>query len=721
MLSDDWQVKDGKKTQQLGVLAVGTDETGNILDGDDGFEHIKELQGIQQTLLSDVKQLREAIQPSRSSRGDVISALVVAIEMMERHTKKLKWKRQIIIVTDGARSMDADDVPQIAEKIVNDEVTLTVLGVDFDDAEYGFKEEDKDATKEANESALRQLCESCDGNYGTLAEAIAELGTPRLTQPTPVALYKGLLTLGDPTKYDTAMSIQVERYAKVRIAKAPTASSYVVKSGGGTQAGSSTQTSHTMQSGGSQQEPEGNLTSVKQARVYTVDDESAPGGKRELERDSLARGYEYGRTAVPMERDDEHVTKLDTVASFDIVGFVASSEYEYWMSMSETSQTVPSSINPKSAMAFSSLIHALHERDSYAVARLVAKNGRNPIMVLMAPFFDAEENYECLIDVELPFAEDMRSFTFPPLDKIVTVSGKNILQHRNLPNDALLEAMGDYVDAMDVSSYEKDEEGNGMEYASIYDTFNTRKNYMEQAVKFRAINSIDPVPPPAQILLKYSQPPEDLVAAAKTQLDTLMKAADVKKVPPKLKGRKRGRETEKPLSNLNVAALLASGASGLPTRHKIDPSNAIPEFKQILDTTEDFSAVGDAVNQLGAIIEGYVKTSTGSYNYQRAVEAIRVMKEQMMEYEEPNLFNGFLRGFKDKLNSGELEEGRGELWYLVRVHRLGLIDDTSHDAADATPEEAKAVSFEFQCVKMAANTAAVHDFEVRLLDQKSVL
>ena len=687
-------MKDGKKTQQLGVLAVGTDDTDNILDADEGFSNIKTLQGIQQTLLPDLRQLRESIKPSRSSVGDVISALVVAIEMMERHTKKLKWQRKIIIVTDAARPMDGDDVEQIASKILDDGIELTVLGVDFDDAEFGFKEEDKDATKEANERILRKVCENCDGNYGTMAYAISELGMPRLTQPTPVVLYKGELTLGDPTKYDTAMRIQVERYAKVRIAKAPTASSYVVKTGGGAQASSSTQTSSTLQNG-SQPGGDDNLTSVKQARTYTVDDENAPCGKRELERDDLARGYEYGRTAVPMAREDEHVTKLDNVASFDIVGFVAASEYEHWMSMSETSQTVASSLNQKSAMAFSSLIHALHERDSYAVARLVAKTGRNPIMVLMAPFFDAENNYECLIDVELPFAEDMRSFTFPPLDKVVTVAGKHITQHRFLPNDDLLNAMSDYVDAMDLSTYEKDDEGGATEYAAIMDTFNTRKNYMEQAIKFRAINSIDVVPPPADVLLKYSQPPADLIEASQSQLSALMKAADVKKVPPKLKGRKRGRDAEKPMSGLDVAELLRSGETGLPKRVKITPENAIPEFKQVLGTTDEKDDFATAIKQLGAIVEELVKTSTGSYNYQRAIEAIRVMKEEMVEYEEPNLYNTFLRDFKKKLEKKELGGDRGELWYLVKVHKLGLVDSSMHEVADTSPEEAKAVSLPF--------------------------
>jgi ATP-dependent DNA helicase 2 subunit 2 len=76
---------------------------------------------------------------------------------------------------------------------------------------------------------------------------------------------------------------------------------------------------------------------------------------------------------------------------------------------------------------------------------------------LLAPSVDADA--ECLFEVELPFAEDLRSYRFPALDKIVTVSGKELKQHRFLPNDDLMDAMSAYVDAMDLSTFDEDDEG----------------------------------------------------------------------------------------------------------------------------------------------------------------------------------------------------------------------------------------------------------------------
>ena len=125
--------------------------------------------------------------------------------------------------------------------------------------------------------------------------------------------------------------------------------------------------------------------------------------------------------------------------------------------MSKTNVIIAMRTNEKAIMALSSFVHALYELDTYAVARLVAKDGKHPIMVLLAPVIDSD--YECLFEVELPFAEDLRSYRFPALDKIVTMSGKEIKQHRFLPSDGLMDAMSDYVDSMDLSKAGVDEDG----------------------------------------------------------------------------------------------------------------------------------------------------------------------------------------------------------------------------------------------------------------------
>lgn len=316
-----------RKTAQLGVIGLRTDRTENELGTEDGFYNISVIEEIGQMLLPGLKHLRQLVRLSGTDHGDAISAIIVAIQMIAKHCKKLKWQRKIVLVTNGTGSLDRDQVHEIARKIKLDDIELVIIGVDFDDPEYGFKEDDKDEGKATSETTLRAFAEDCNGVFGTMKQAIEELGIPRLKSTRPVASYKGQLTLGNPRQYDSALCIDIERYPRVMIRRPLTASSYVQRSDLSNGHGS-TQSSATMMPdadgvdvGTALSDPNA-MTDVKNARTYQVADEQAPGGKRDVSLDDLAKGYEYGRTAVHISESDLNVTKLETSAGLEIIGFV---------------------------------------------------------------------------------------------------------------------------------------------------------------------------------------------------------------------------------------------------------------------------------------------------------------------------------------------------------------------------------------------------------------
>jgi ATP-dependent DNA helicase 2 subunit 2 len=305
------------------VIGLKTEDTNNELADEENYQNLSVLLPIGQVLMPDIRRLREKTQLSSTDDGDAISALILAIHLISTHCKKLKWKRKIVLVTNGLGVMDEDDVDQIVSKIKEDDIELVVLGVDFDDPEFGFKEENKDPTKERNERILKNLTEQCDGLFGTMALAISELGIPRTKVFRPYRQYNGLLTLGSPADYDSAMAINVERYSKIQQMKPPSASSFAVRSDMAP-GESSTQTSATLQNGHEDHMDVdgGGLSTVRNTRAYQVEDPNAPGGKLDVDPETLAKGYEYGRTAVAISQSDMNVVKLETTACMDIVGFV---------------------------------------------------------------------------------------------------------------------------------------------------------------------------------------------------------------------------------------------------------------------------------------------------------------------------------------------------------------------------------------------------------------
>lgn len=371
------------------------------------------------------------------------------------------------------------------------------------------------------------------------------------------------------------------------------------------------------------------------------------------------------------------------------------------MTMGTSNIVVAQKTNEKAVLALSSLIHALFELDSYAIARVVKKNKSEPILIVLSP--SVEKDYECLIENQLPFAEDVRSYRFPPIDKIATVSGKVLTQHRNLPSEDLSEAMSDFVDSLDISDFDKNDEGEPAEYLALEDAFSPVLHRIEQAKRWRAVRPMEPVPPAPELFLKYSKQPEDLQQKSKPALQRLMKVSDVKKgippccptsqaanvnlvpVPPKVKGRKRNREVDKPLSGLDVDDLFRKQ----PKRVRISQENPIPEFKQTLARAENIEDVKDAVNQMASIIDEQIRDSLGDSNYARAVEELIVIRSEMTELEEPVLYNNVLRSLKKKIVAEELGGNRREMWWCIRKNRTGVIDKRTSTVSDVTEEEAR--------------------------------
>ncbi|KAM0334294.1 hypothetical protein ACHAQA_001317 [Verticillium albo-atrum] len=667
-----------RKTWTIGVLGLKTDETQHVMQDEEGYENISVLQPIGPMTMTSLKELQNVIVPSETQTGDAVSAIVIAVDMMATYTKALKYARKVYLITDGTAPIDGDDLDDITKKINQDGVELIVLGVDFDDAEYGFKEEDKPSLKAKNERLLKDLVSKCkDAQFATIAEAIDELETPRLKPVRPYKSYDGPLTLGDVNdpKHPSPMVINVERYFKTKLARPPPASTVVLK----TEPGASQPPEGDEMEG---VEPSVNFGAIRQARSYKVNDPDAPGGKRDVEFDTLAKGYEYGRTAVHISESEWNMTKLESTKGFEIVGFIPSDKYEPFLNMGESCITVSRKHDDKAQLALSSLIHALYELSSYAVARIVLKDGKEPQLILLAP--GIEPDLECLYDVPLPFAEDVRGYQFPPLDRVVTVSGQTLTKHRLIPDDDLTDAMSEFVDAMDLDTLVKDEEGESTEYAPLDESFNPVIHRINQVVRNQAIKpegDIEPIPP---ILVRYAEPPEDLLAKAKGEMKALIKAAEVKKVPPKAKN-KRNRDAVKPLSGLDIDALLGSQ----PKRTRlVSRDNAVPEFKQAIAAAADIPTIEEATSQMGEVVRALVTDSFGDAEYNRAIEALGVMRTELINMEEPGMYNEFIRDFKTRLLAGEMGGDRREMWWRVRTGRLGLIDAAQSEVSEVTSEEA---------------------------------
>lgn len=112
----------------------------------------------------------------------------------------------------------------------------------------------------------------------------------------------------------------------------------------------------------------------------------------------------------------------------------------------------------------------------------------------------------------------------------------------------------------------------------------------------------------------------------------------------------------------------------------------------MLSRAENIETIHSAVKQLCAIVESQIKNSLSDANYNRVVEALGTMREELVDYEEPALYNEFLRSLKSKILAEELGGDRKELWWLLRRSKVGLIDKATSDMSEVSEKEAKEVS-----------------------------
>lgn len=74
-----------------------------------------------------IRELQDSLKPNKTNEGDGISALCIAIEMIMAYCKKLKYIRNICLITNGTGAFDTDEIDDIKGQIKAEGINLTVL------------------------------------------------------------------------------------------------------------------------------------------------------------------------------------------------------------------------------------------------------------------------------------------------------------------------------------------------------------------------------------------------------------------------------------------------------------------------------------------------------------------------------------------------------------------------------------------------------------------
>ncbi|KAG1761756.1 SPOC like C-terminal domain-containing protein [Suillus occidentalis] len=694
----------GRKTDQCGVILFGSEETDNIIhEKNGGYQHVSEYIPIAQPNSTTLAKL-DALQPSENS-GDPIDALIVGIETQDIYlNKKRTWTRKIVIVTDGQSPMEIEDWEATVKKMNGLAISLTVIGVDFDDDEFPFHEEDKSTIKLENEAFYHKLTSALDdGLVGTCAFALQEIARPDMKH-TKSALMGTVLRLGDiDVRPEEAIEIlSMRREDTTVFAQLKMRSEYYID--------------RSTQDGEEQDKMD----------MGSDDEEDKDKNLEMVQKEQLIRGFKYGSTYAPCP--DGQFPRLNTRKGIDICGFFHAKNFRRELAMGEVQYLWADPGAPQQQVALSSIVQAMYEKGVLAIARWVSKDGMDPKMGVLEARVDT--NIDFLLWVQMPFADDIRKYTFASLDNLVSKNGESVTKHPYLPTEDQLEAMDKFIDSMDImDSGEKDDEGKPVPWYDTRQSYNPAIHRTKQALFHSAVvNDIasNPLPPPHPELRKYINPPRWALKASKDAIRECKEVFKIKDVPKKTaKARKDGHvrasdEDEDMLlldkkpaashkgkehaSQVPVSPKLARSAkksvapdseteeesdqeplllekrpfNALPTPERsmspdVDPGRAPGRIIGSTYPLRDFKtnlAQGDvvtkAVEDMGVIIKEVVLRPFASRRHKEMIECMIAMRDTSLKEDEIDAWNAFLRDMKESCLK---EAGNSEFWQ--EVQKLG--------------------------------------------------
>ncbi|KII86366.1 hypothetical protein PLICRDRAFT_700428 [Plicaturopsis crispa FD-325 SS-3] len=529
-------IYNGRKTEQCGVIVFGSEETDNIInEKSGGYEHVSEYIPISQPNGATLAKI-DALQPSEEI-GDPIDALIVGIETQHVYlASKKTWTRKIIILTDGENPIEIEDWEATVKKMNRLEIGLTVVGIDFDDEELPYQEEDKDPIKQANETFFRMLTEHMDtGIVGTCAFALRETTKPDIKQ-TKSSLLGTVLRIGDvDARPEEAVEVLVKASKCTATTRGkswkkfglrdPDENAMDVDDEKEVYAQLSMRTEYYID----HTKGAGDEDKIKEEEPEEEEEAKEKEGHFEkVEKEQLVRGFKYGSTYAPCP--DGQFPRLPTKKGIDICGFFKRKNFRRELALGEVQYIWADPASPQQQVALSSIAQAMHEEKVMAIARWVSRDGMDPKMGVLAPsLFD---KVDCLVWVQMPFADDVRKYTFASLDNVISKKGEVITKHPYIPTESQMEAMDAFVDAMDLmEAGDKDDDGYRQPWFDPRYSYNPAVHRTKQALFHSAVVSdlgTHPLPPPHPKLLKYFNPPKRVLKRARDAIETCKKEFNVK-------------------------------------------------------------------------------------------------------------------------------------------------------------------------------------------------
>jgi len=653
---------DRKKKDVLMLLAAGADETSNAeYDEYGGCENIFQvcpLGPTSQVVFETLVQAQEPLaDPSTQEKCDLGDAVRVAQKALEKHVGTKKFRKRIIVITCG-ESAEIETLHKAAQDgdLDNDTAYEFVLLQNAD----GSGERAKEV-----QASLDEL-KSKSPSEGELLVTVhseetfrAQLGREHIGTVGQVTAFRGMLRMNDQLMF------HVRAFNKVVQAKPPSlkkASKVALD-----------------------RDPDAKYDATRALVKRSVSYLQPNDADKEVDPSELLKGFRYGREVIPFNANDLTLAHHEAEKQLQIIGFVGKDQVpiSYGIGRATVIEATPNL--PNSVKAFTALVHALEEEGAVIIASFVARARSKTKMVALMPYITDE--VECLYTRELPYDQDIRTFDFV-----------NVNDSEKQPGQEQMQAMRDFVDAMDISK------------SGAFTPEDTLNPFLERLHQLVLDRARDPECAPAldtsEVTKLYTPDPRVLERAAPLA-EQVSKRFPIQKVqytkgkrktngdlwavdaPNEVHGAGDANKKSKQEPGLGVVGQGSDGDDG-QVGNWFDTSNTVTSVGSV-DPVRDYNAMNaqadaqahdKAFEGMCTQIESMIGPNGGEAYYDKALKCLVALRKGSLEKYFHEQFNAFLEGLKAKdLNL---------FWKGVQKEKVTLVSSADTALSEVSPEAAEA-------------------------------
>ena len=636
--------------------------------------------------------------------GDWMDAVVVAMDLLHKHTKTGKVRsKKIIVLSDMGCSASDDKLDMVVDAISRDQIELTFLLPQYfdDEMDESWQSDEKDDHGERSKfgeatngaSEVKQKTPTQDAGISLMTTLLEN--SPDGTSCGIEEAQELLFTKERKKKKSTAWKVDLEIGPDIRI---PVAGYVAIKR----EAPKSWKRCLAKDDKSSRMD---GFDELKPETTYVRNNED----QEEVEPDNLVDAFKYGSKVCPMSEVEKSAGKFESgPKSLLLIGFVTRAEVPVGLLVGEGCKVFkPLMDSQYSISALSSLVEAMVREEMVAIVRQVySKNGPPKLAALIPENIVGEEGEEIrtLVYIELPFAEDLRNYQFPPLWSS-SVDDKNIEPNKGDPSQEQLKAVDELIDSMMLSS----DDTNERESTDI-NTENLMNPYYQHLYNCLTSRALNPAKgrslPKVDARIKEILEGHEIIRKASTlPLSNISSLFKLETVVAKKEKQTGNTAFKNPDQVLLQPGICRDDKEGAIKRMKLDTNSIDLSLNDSLGShvtevgtttpVEDFEKLLQAGFQISTlslqmekVILNLIKASYGNQFSEKLISCLVSYRQACIEMKSPTVYNKFIREIKNDLLYGVNK--KEAIWKQIILRNIGLIDKNVCDVAtDVTPEESK--------------------------------